>query len=55
MVRPQLISGKKFLLGNLINDRDWHIDDPEVIKLIENLISYALIRDEYRSEVKQRK
>ena len=53
--RPQLISGKKFLLGNLINDRDWHIDDPEVIKLIENLISYALIRDEYRSEVKQRK
>lgn len=53
--RPQLICGKKFLLGNLINDRDWHIDDPEVVKLIENLISYALIRDEYRSEVKQRK
>lgn len=53
--RPQLIYGKKFLLGTLVNDRDWHIDDPEVVKLIENLISYALIRDEYRSEVKQRK
>jgi hypothetical protein len=53
--RPQLIYGKKFCLGSLINDREWHIDDPEVVKLIENLISYALIRDEYRNEVKQRK
>lgn len=53
--RPQLIYGKKFCLGSLVNDRDWHIDDPEVVKLIENLISYALIRDEYRNEVKQRK
>ena len=52
--RPQIIYGKKFLLGSLVNDRDWHIDDPEVINLIENLISYALIRDEYRSEFKQR-
>lgn len=53
--RPQLIYGNKFWLGSLVNDRDWHIDDPEVVKLIENLISYALIRDEYRNEVKQKK
>lgn len=53
--RPQLIYGNKFLLGSLVNDRDWHIDDPEVADFIENLISYALIRDEYRKEVKQRK
>lgn len=53
--RPQLIYGDKFWLGSLVNDREWHIDDPEVVKLIENLISYALIRDEYRNEVKQRK
>lgn len=53
--RPQLIYGKKFFLGSLVNDRDWDIDDPEVVKFIENLISYALIRDEYRWEVKQRK
>ncbi len=52
--RPQLIYGEKFILGSLVNDRDWHIDDPEVVKFIENLISYALIRDEYRSEIKQR-
>jgi len=53
--RPQLIYGNKFCLGSLVNDRDWNIDDAEVVKLIENLISYALIRDEYRAEVKQRK
>lgn len=53
--RPQLISGQKFCLGTLTDDREWHLDNPEVMKLVENLISYALIRDEYRNEVKQRK
>lgn len=53
--RPQLIYGNKFSLGSLVNDRLWHIDDPEVVNFIENLISYALIRDEYRHEIKQRK
>lgn len=45
---PKIISGKKYYLGSLTNDRLWRIDDKEVIQLIENLISYALIRDEYR-------
>ena len=52
--RPQLIYDKKFYLGTLINDRNWDLDDTEVVSLIENLISYALIRDEYRKEVKER-
>ncbi len=52
--RPQLIYGKQFYMGTLINDRDWDLDDAEVVNLIENLISYALIRDEYRASVKQR-
>jgi len=52
--RPQLIYGKQFYLGTLVNDRNWNLDDTEVVNLIENLISYALIRDEYRNEVKQR-
>ena len=52
--RPQLIFGKQFCLGTLVNDRNWDLDDVEVVNLIENLISYALIRDEYRKEVKQR-
>lgn len=53
--RPQLIYGKKFCLGSLVNDRNWNIDDPEVANLIENLISYALIRDEYRNNIKHKK
>lgn len=50
--RPQIVVGKSFCLGSLIDDREWHLDDPAVISLIENLISYALIRDEYRALIK---
>ncbi len=50
---PELLSGKQFLLGKLTNDRLWNLDDPEVMNLIKNLISYALIRDEYREFVKK--
>ena len=50
---PQIISGNQFNLGSLVFDRDWELNDPEVIKLVENLISYALVRDEYRAFVKE--
>ena len=53
--RPQLVCDKKFYLGTLVDDRNWNLDDFEVVNLIENLISYAIIRDEYRKEVKDRK
>ena len=52
---PEIISGNQFNLGTLVYDRDWELDDPEVVKLMENLISYALVRDEYRTFVKQKK
>ena len=52
---PDIIHGERFLLGTLVNDRLWHLDDPKVVKLVENLISYALIRDEYRNFVKEKK
>ena len=52
---PSIIAGNRFKLGVLIHDRNWTLDDPEVIKLIENLITYALIRDEYRAYVKQQR
>lgn len=52
---PRLISGNRFYLGSLINDRLWRLDDPEVIKLIVNLITYAMIRDEYRNFLKNSK
>lgn len=50
---PEIIYGEKFLLGTLVHDRLWRLDDPEVVKVVENLISYALIRDEYRTYVKE--
>lgn len=49
----ELISGKQFFLGKLTNDRLWNLDDPEVTAFVKNLISYALIRDEYRLFVKK--
>ena len=49
---PKIIDGKKFSLGSLEYNRDWNMDDLEVEKFIENLITYALIRDEYRKFVK---
>lgn len=52
---PKIIRGTKFYLGSLVNDRLWRLDDPEVIELIVNLISYAMIRDEYREYVKLKK
>lgn len=45
---PQLIDENKFYFGSLKNNRLWRLDDPEVVNLISNLISYSLIRDEYR-------
>lgn len=50
---PELVSGKQFFFGKLTNDCLWNLDDPGVKKLIQNLISYALIRDEYRMFVKE--
>ena len=49
---PQIISGTKFNLGKLTYNRNWNLDDAEVVNFIENLITYALIRDEYRSTIK---
>ena len=52
---PSIIDGNRFNLGVLIHNRNWNLDDPDVVKLMENLISYALVRDEYRAFVKEQK
>ena len=52
---PKIITGNRFNLGVLKYDRNWTLDDPEVIALIENMISYALVRDEYRAFVKEQR
>lgn len=49
---PQIISGKRFYLGSLKNNKLWTLEDENVISLIENLITYSLARDEYRKHVK---
>ena len=35
----EIIEGKKFNLGHLTFDKDWDLNNPEVEKLIENIIS----------------
>ena len=45
---PKIIDGKRFNLGTLVNDHLWNLDEPDVIEVIDNLISYSLIRDDYR-------
>lgn len=50
---PKIINGKRFNMGTLLNDHLWNIDQPDVIEVIVNCVSYALIRDEYRDYVKQ--
>ena len=53
---PSIIDGTKFNLGTLTCNRLWNLDDPEVMTFIENLISYALLRDEYREKlIKEKK
>ena len=52
---PEIIDGKRFNLGTLTDNHLWNLDEPDVEKVMENFISYALIRDEYRAYVKNRK
>lgn len=52
---PKIIDGKRFNLGTLKNDHLWNLDQQEIIDVVINCISYALIRDEYREFVKNNK
>lgn len=51
---PSIVKGNRFLLGSLMNNRLWALNDDEVIALIVNLITYSIIRDKYRDYVKNR-
>lgn len=52
---PQLLSTNQFHLGTLPQGELWYLSQPEVAKLVENLISYALVRDLFREQVKKSK
>lgn len=51
---PEIIVGDRFNIGTLVNDHLWNLDEPDVMQFVENLISYALVRDEFREMVKNR-
>lgn len=50
-----LASDDKYYLGSITADHLLRLDEPDVIDLIVNLISYAIVRDEFRIIVKSRK
>ena len=52
-IYPQIIDGDKYFLGKLPANKLWHLDDKNVISFVENLISYAIVRDLYRNDAKR--
>lgn len=51
----QILGEKGFNLGELEFNRQWRFDDKETVEWAENMISYALIRDEFRNMLKNQK
>lgn len=47
-INPSLIKNDKFYLGSLNYNKLWDFNDNDFSNLIVNLISYSLIRDDYR-------
>ncbi len=51
---PLLIRKGKIYLGDLTNNKLWYMDTPEVVSFLQNLITYSLIRDNYRKRLKEK-
>ncbi len=45
---PELLENGKIYIGTLHNNNLLYLDQPEMIKFVERILTYALIRDEYR-------
>lgn len=52
---PSIIDEEGICLGKLKIDRLWRLDLKRVINVMENMISYALIRDELRKKLKKQR
>ena len=52
---PVIIKNGKIELGTVHNKELLYMDTPEIMTLVENLLSYALIRDEYREICKRKR
>ncbi len=50
---PKIISDDRYYLGSIKNDHLLRLDEPDVMDLVVNLISYSIVRDEYRKKVKR--
>ena len=48
---PKIIDGSRYYLGEVTADHLLRLDEPDVISLVVNMISYSIVRDEYRSMV----
>lgn len=48
---PEIVMGDKYYLGSITADHLLRLDEPDVINLIVNLISYSIVRDEYREQL----
>ena len=49
---PKILTDEKYYLGSITADHLLRLDEPDVIDLIVNLISYSIVRDEFRDIVK---
>ena len=52
-IYPQIINDNRYILGKLPVNKLWHLDDKNVLQFVENLISYAIVRDLYREDAKR--
>ncbi len=52
---PKIVTDRKYFLGSITADHLLRLDEPDVIDLIVNLISYSIVRDEMREMVKARR
>ena len=51
---PNIVMGDKFYLGSITADHLLRLNEPDVIDLVVNLISYSIVRNEYREIVNNR-
>lgn len=51
---PDILKNGEIELGTIHHDRLLYMDDSEVVEFAEKILSYALLRDEYREIVKLR-
>ena len=50
---PCIMKNGRIFLGELHQDKLFYLDDPQITVFVEHLLSYALIRDEYREQIKK--